>query len=127
MTTESSRRIDDPRPGFFKTRLVKNGPFVGAEIRHGPSTDPDTGGVLEERSWMWETWINGELVEKPSPDPLRAGVYRVWLCAKSISEAEYRHLVADREWCRHHAPSSPEANPTKRADPRNPDLTVLRP
>lgn len=97
-------------------RLIKGGPFVGAEIRHCPPRDPETGDVMSERSPMWETWINGALVRAPSPDPNCAGVYRVWLSGEQIDEAEYRYLIADREWCAKHAPHRPEASPTRKAD-----------
>lgn len=121
------RRPDQPRPGFFKMRIVKGGAYVGAEIRHGPSRDPDTGGLMDERSWMWETWINGELARAPSPDPTHAGVWRVWMHAEEISEPAYRHLIADREWCKQNLPASPEAQPTKKADPHNPEIGSLLP
>ena len=106
------RPIDDPRPGFFRLRLVKNGPFVGAELRYGPPRDPETGGIMSERSYQWETLVNGKLVSEPSPDPVKAGVFRVWLSGTQIEEPEYRYLIADREWCERHAPAAPEANPT---------------
>jgi len=82
---------------------------------------------MEERSWMWETWIDGKLSRAPSPDPLKADVFRVWLHGDEINEDAYRHLIADREWCRRHAPLSPEANPDRRADPRNPNMESLLP
>lgn len=95
-------------------RLVRGGPFVPAELRYGPSRDPETGGILEERSWMWETWIDGKLVCDPSPDPTKAGVWRVWECATAIDEAEFRFMCADAEWCRAHAPEEPPANPRRK-------------
>lgn len=109
----SARPIDDPKPGFFKKRLVKGGPFVGARLVYGPPRDPETGGIMEERSWMWEAWENGRLVRAPSPDPLHAGAFQIWLSGTAIDEAEYRFLVADAEWARAHAPGEPIAQPTK--------------
>lgn len=111
----TARRIDKPEPGFFRMRLVKGGPWVGARLIYGPSRDPETGGVMEERSWFWETWINGTLAAPPSPDPTAAGVWRVWLCAPDeIDEPTYRHLIDDRAWCAAHAPHMPEAHPERR-------------
>lgn len=112
----NSRPVDQPRPGFFKMRLVKGGPFVGAELRYGPSRDPDTGGILYERSYLWETRINGALARDPSPDPVAAGVFRVWLSGTEIDEEEFRYLIADREWCAKHAPHRPEAQPARKVD-----------
>lgn len=74
-----SRPVDDPKPGFFRMRLVKGGPFVGAEIRHGAPRDPETGGIMEERSFMWETIIDGKLARDPSPDPALCRRVRVLL------------------------------------------------
>ncbi len=107
-----TRPLADPRPGFFKMRLVRGGPFVGAEIRHGPAHDPETGEELD-RSWMWEALINGKHVRQPAGDPLNAGVFRVWESGTEITEAEYRYLIADADWCAKHAPSEPQAQPTR--------------
>ena len=110
-----SRNIGEPRPGFFKLRKVRGGPYVGARIVHGPPTDPLTGETLD-RSWLWETWIDGALVRSPSPEPVKAGVFRVWYHGSEIPEAEYRYLIDDREWCRRNAPQSPEATPDQAVD-----------
>ena len=110
-----TRNIGDPRPGFFKLRKVRGGPYVGACITHGPPTDPLTGETLD-RSWLWEAIIDGALVRVPSPDATAAGVYRIWHHGHEIPESEYRFLIDDREWCRQHAPASPEAAPDQAID-----------
>ncbi len=120
------RRTDDPQPGYFKLRLVKGGPFVGAAIFHRSPCDPETGEEMD-RSPMWEAWKNGKIIREPSPDAFTAGVYEIWMTGLEISEAEYRHLVADREWCRNYAPGSPEANPTKKVDLNALDMELLLP
>ena len=108
-----SRPLADPRPGYFKLRVVKGGPFVGAEIRHGPGRDPETGEELD-RSWLWEALIGGKHIRPPAADPVNAGVFRIWESGVEIAEAEYRFLIADAEWCAAHAPDEPAARP---ADP----------
>ena len=108
-----SRPLSDPRPGYFKMRLVKGGPWVGAEIRHGPGVDPETGAPLD-RAWLWEAIVAGRHVRQPAGDPLNAGVFRIWESGIEISEAEYRYLIADAEWCAKHAPEEPQATPEKR-------------
>lgn len=108
-----SRVLSEPRPGFFKMRRVRGGPFVGAEIRHGPAPDPDTGEPLD-RSWLWEALVNGKHEREPAGDPLKAGVIMIWESATEITEREYRFLIADAEWCAKHAPDEPQAKPTEK-------------
>ncbi len=103
------RDIGKPEPGFFQIRKVRGGPFVGARLIYGPPSDPETGEPLD-RSHEWETWIDGRLVRDPSPDPVAAGVYRVWTFGTPIAEAEYQFLVDHRAWARTNASDSPEAN-----------------
>ena len=123
----SARQIDDPQPGFFKMRLVRGGPFVGACISYGPPSDPETGGILEERSYLWEARINGELVRTPSPDPAKAGVFRIWHSGTEISEPECRFLIADAEWVRMYAADTPSANPKQPVDLANMPAEHFRP
>lgn len=109
-----TRAVDEPRPGFFRIRLVKGGPWVAARIEHRPSRDPLTGELLD-RSPLWRVTIAGE--ELPaSPDPLRAGVFRVWHSGQPISESEYRYLTARREHAIRYEPDLPEAAPRERID-----------
>lgn len=76
-------RVDEPRAGFYKTRLVKGGPWVGAQIFWQWPTDPHTGEHLD-RSPTMIALINGEARE----------LYEAWVaCAKHpISEEEYHEL-----------------------------------
>lgn len=104
-TRGAGRMLDDPKPGFFKTRLVRNGPFVTAELRHG--TDHEA----PDRSPLWETYINGKLIEHPSPDPVRAGVFRVWTSIP-ISAAEYEEMTNAKNGAR---PVDPISTPERRA------------
>lgn len=101
-----------PIPGFYAVKIVRGGPRVGAKIEHGPGTDPETGEALD-RSWMWSAWIDGKLVEPPSPDPMVAGCYRISVFGQSISEADYLLLVKTGEWAKQHSPTDPAANPNQ--------------
>lgn len=87
------RQVDRPQPGFYRLRLVRNGPWRPARISYGPARDPLTGERLD-RSPLWSAEIAGKLVAPPSPDPYRAGVYRVWHWGRPISLAEYTQLMA---------------------------------
>ena len=111
---QPSRRVDAPVPGFFRLKLVKRGVFVGAQIIYAPTADPVTGEPLD-RSWYWHGVLNG--VPDPNPMPIPTPrTWQIWLHGDPIPEAEYRFLVADREWASENSPDSPEANPTKPVD-----------
>jgi len=78
MRDQPSRRIDQPEPGLFRMRLVKNGPFVAARIErklghlvatvNGVPADVDTvwtsGDFIDETMW-------NILAAEPPADPYR--------------------------------------------------------
>lgn len=86
-----SRNIGQPRPGLFKMRMIKDGPFVPAAIVYRQPRDPETSESLD-RSYMWEAWINGELTREPSHDPMEAGVFKIWTVGREIDQDEFRAL-----------------------------------
>lgn len=63
------RRIDQPRPGFFKMRLVRGGPFVAARI-----------------------WQEGDAL-KAHINAFPADLDRVWLFGREIAADEYKRLM----------------------------------
>lgn len=67
--TRESRRVDEPRPGYFRMRLVRGGPYVAARIWQGKT------GLLAH--------VNG------APTDLD----RVWLFGHEIDLAEYQKLM----------------------------------
>lgn len=78
MRDEPSRRIDTPEPGYFRMRLVRKGPWVGARIY---------------RSALFgdlRATINGHDVD----------VFDVWTSGERISEDDYNWLIA-------HPPADP--------------------
>lgn len=77
--TQPSRRIDKPMPGFFRCRIVKGGPYVGARI----------------------FWRLGILAAEVNGDP--ADVDRVWTSGERIHPADWEKL--DRN--RHPDPGTP--------------------
>jgi hypothetical protein len=86
--SKKPRRIDQPEPGFFKLRLVRKGPWVGARISQGMG--------------LWSATINGQSCGAPHPDPFGAeGVSRIWETGTAITAAAYDALLA-----------SPPATPT---------------
>lgn len=112
--TYGVRQVGRPEPGFFKLRLVKGGPLVGARITLGPTIDPETGEPLD-RSPFFAGEINGKPDPDPRPEPSDA-VWRIWERGERIGEAEYRFLIEDRAWVAQHEPYRPEATPEKRVD-----------
>lgn len=112
---EEPRRIDEPEPGYFKIRLVRKGPWVPARIRHEPIPCPDTGQPLD-RSYLWHAEIAGIHHAPPDRDPARAGVFRIWLFGKRITEDEYRKLRDKKDQAERHDPQAPELTPEQPVD-----------
>jgi hypothetical protein len=75
--------VDRPQAGFYKTKLVKGGPWVGVRIWWDYPIDPVTGETMD-RSPV----LKAETAGKPS-DP-----YEIWTwCAgRPITETEYRDM-----------------------------------
>lgn len=102
-------RDDTPEAGFYRLKLVRNGPWTGVRIWHGAPPDPDQPGELLDRSHRWQASIN----DWP------CSIERVWPYAarNPIDEAEHAYLVALSKHAKEHAPDMAEANPTKPIDP----------
>lgn len=100
-------RVDQPQPGYYKTKLVRGGPWVPARIWWEPPLDPVTGELLDRPPMLL-----AERAGKPV-DP-----YELWphVAGREISEAEYRYLVDDAAWCQEWAPHEPQARPRERVD-----------
>lgn len=101
--------VDSPREGYYRTRMVRGGPFVPVHIWYGPPHDPETGEIMD-RSPRWNALRNG--------DPCDAAEVWNWCCAHPINETEYHYLLRLKEWAVQHAPNEPEANPVQTIDPR---------
>ncbi|MGJ8477290.1 hypothetical protein [Sphingobium yanoikuyae] len=98
---------DKPIAGHYRMRLRSGAAYCGVRIWHGAPLDPVTGEELD-RSHRWQAQANGEDI----------ALDRVWpKCgADPIDVDEYRHLCAVQDWAREHAPTSPQANPHRKAD-----------
>ena len=106
-------RADTPQPGFYKLRLVRNGPFVGAVIflpcpmvPVDPMIDPAEWCQPLDRSRFIQALVDG----KPW-DP-----NKVWIFGRIITESEYRYLIDSATWDRTYQPDSPAATPRKAVD-----------
>ena len=96
---------EEPECGFFKTRMVKGGPFVPARIWMVQPVD-ESGELIADEVMQAE--INGKFA---TPE-------RVWqqACGNSISEQEWRYLPATITWAIEFAPDEPQANLKKPVD-----------
>ncbi len=96
-----TRAIARPEPGFFRMRLVKGGPWVGAIIfRPCPiEMHPETFQAVD-RHYHLQAEIDGRPVD----------LSQIWDYGRRIDQAEYEYLCADRDWCRRHAPERLEAD-----------------
>ena len=99
--------VNDPLDGFYRTKLVKGGPWVPVRIW------TEDGDRCEETGELLSDQIIRCRVGGQDSDPFAVWTY----CAGSpITEAEYDFMLANAEWCRDHAPEEPEANPRQAVD-----------
>ena len=100
-------QIDQPVAGYYRTRLVRGGPWCAVRIWYGPTHDPETSEPLD-RSAHWQATVNG----------IEQDAYEIWpwCCDKPIDEAEFRYLTGLSAHAKTWEPSAPEAQPTKRID-----------
>lgn len=101
--TEAPRQSDTPRPGFYLLRLVRGGPWVGAEITRHPDG-------------QFSVMCDGK-TEGPSHNPwILPLMERVHFGGRETTESEVRFRVGARRWAEIYAPSSAPANPHKPID-----------
>lgn len=110
----TNTRGPDPQPGFFRLRLVKGGPFVPSRIWRGCCCTVNGGYTNAQHRWR-DTCdryppLQGEINGSPA-DP-----QRIWDSGWPITNPEFDHLTAVRNWAETHAPAAPEANPRRRID-----------
>ena len=125
-----------PEPGFYRMRLVKDGPWVPVKIwlEDGErETCHGCGGSGAEPEQTVEGYTGRELVCSlcdgagtilVSDQVFRAKVgdqerdpFKIWTFLWDITEEEYRYLLDRAHWAVAHAPSAPEANPTRPINP----------
>lgn len=104
-----ARDIGIPRAGFWKYRMVRNGPYVPAMIEDISERDPETGDLMEDQ--RFRCVVNG--VERDA----WAWAERLNLYGTAINEAEYQYLTSVSDWAKQWAPDAPEAAPTEAINP----------
>lgn len=117
-----SKRIDQPREGFYTVRLVRGALAVPVRIWWG---QPIIGGEVQDRSPRWCVEVDGRTDrldrDERTGDPIGRvplDVHDVWPFCTEISEAEYRFLQRRLAWAREQAPHHPAANPRTPIDLR---------
>ena len=76
------RNPEDPKPGLFKIKLVRGGPWVGARIYCWPDG-------------VWYAAVDGKNVSDGGVrDPTQCReIMRIWQFGRDVTEAEYRTLT----------------------------------
>ena len=92
------------RPGFYRCRLVKNGPIVPVVLAEIAPDRDDAG------EWLWD-FIFHLTVDGEERDPYTHKPFD----GEPITEAELRYLEATRAYDRQH--DTPLADARKRIDP----------
>lgn len=92
---------DDPECGWFKIKLVKNGPYVPARIWLYQEIDSETGELCDDEKFQAE--LNGQYADPYSQ--------WIWMSARPITKAEYDWMMAVREYALANAQDEPAANP----------------
>ena len=78
---EAPRAIAEPEAGWFKIRMVKNGPHVAARIHRSLGA-------------FWSASINGVSCGAEDTNPAKSdGVYRIWATGTRITKSEYDALL----------------------------------
>lgn len=112
-TTPSAKgpgiHLNDIRAGYYRRRLVKNGPLVPAQIfLVDGDRDPETGELMSDQVWRCQLWDDH--------GPRDEDAWEQWsfLCGDPITKQEFDTMVATFNWAR--GTSAPEGSPTKAID-----------
>ena len=102
------KSLNNVKAGFYKTRLVKNGPYVPAVIYQSCPVMPCNDDVATsewfsplERSRPLQALVDGQADD----------VEKLWVFGEPIEQLEYDFMMKNAEWCRKYAPKDPIAQP----------------
>jgi hypothetical protein len=106
-------KIAEPEPGFYQTRLAKDGPWVPVRIWHAPTPDPDDPENPMDRSHV----AHAQVGDQPhQSDPVEVERIWIWAAKHPVSPERYEYLVKLGRWSVAHAPDEPAANPREAVD-----------
>lgn len=98
----STRQSDKPTPGFYVLRLIKGGPWVGAEIRF--------------EDGQWSVMIDGD-TQGPSANPwVLDRLAMVHHYGRFSTESEVQFRIGQKRWAQIYSPSHSAANPRRAID-----------
>lgn len=106
------RRVDDPRQGFYRTRLIRDALAVGVMIWHGK---PVIDGEQQDRRARWNVAVDGRTCNR---DGELLDAHDLWPFVQPISHREFAFLKRRALWARKHAPEHPAARPYAPIDRR---------
>jgi len=92
--------MEVPEAGFYRTRLVRGGPYVPARIWVEGTVD-HTGHLTGDE--VFRCQIDGR-----DADPFEKWP---WLLSEPITQQEFDFMAANAAWARQHAPGDPRASP----------------
>lgn len=98
---------DTPQSGWYKRKLIKDGPWVPARIWREAAIDFQTDKPSKTIENIFCTV--GDAAKNPVDQ-------WGWLLNAPISESDYNHMMKLRAWVMKHAPHEPQANPEKAID-----------
>lgn len=108
---------DDPRPGYFSTKLVRGGPDLPARIFITPCHCTIGGGYenkphdhQESCDRIPRTKLSATIIDR------EVQVYRVWTASNEISEEDYNFLLETAVWEKRYDNRSPYHEPNKPID-----------
>jgi hypothetical protein len=109
--------ISQPREGFYRTRLLAKGPWVGVMIWWGK---PIVDGETQDRAPRWCAAVDGK-TDKLDENagchvPLEVHDVWPWCCDEKIDHWEFGFMKNRARWARAHAPDHPDANPRRPID-----------
>ena len=114
MSDDAPILIGQPRPGFYRTRLMRNALHVGVMIWHGR---PVIDGRQQDRAPRWCAAVDGRTCNDAGE---LLDVLEIWpFCSgEPISHREFAFMKRRARWARKHAPEHPAANPRQPIDRR---------
>ena len=108
---EPPMHVSEPQCGWYRRRIVKDGPWVAAVIWLEPALLDEAGELAGDeimRCMVGDKDRTEQLLDEWA-----------WLCAEPITKENYDYLLAYAAWARVHSPLSPEAQPHLPIIPRN--------